>query len=96
MYGYSEAEVADLYEEDFSGYFIGTIGPPGSKMDVITIVHHAISYEEAEKNKQVFELMPSLLLNIVPYDFLKDMKLHSARDKDLFDIARLEELRKHI
>ena len=93
---YSEAEVADLYEEDFSGYFIGTIGPPGSKMDVITIVHHAISYEEAEKNKQVFELMPSLFLNIVPYDFLKDMKLRSARDKDLFDIARLEELRKHI
>ena len=93
---YSEAEVADLYEEDFSGYFIGTIGPPGSKMDVITIVHHAISYEEAEKNKQVFELMPGLFLNIVPYDFLKDMKLRSARDKDLFDIARLEELRKHI
>jgi hypothetical protein len=32
-------------------------------------------------------------MNIVPYDFLKDIKLRSTRQKDLFDIARLEEIR---
>ena len=32
-------------------------------------------------------------IRIVPYEFLKDMKLRSSRDKDLWDIARLEELR---
>jgi hypothetical protein len=29
----------------------------------------------------------------VPYDFLKDMKLKAHRDKDYFDVARLEEIR---
>jgi hypothetical protein len=32
-------------------------------------------------------------MNIVPYNILKDMKLRSSRPKDLWDIARLEELR---
>jgi hypothetical protein len=70
------------------------LAPPYSKMDVITMVHHTISYEAAEKDKQVFEIVPNLFLNIVPYEILKEMKFRSARDKDLFDIARLEELRK--
>jgi len=34
-----------------------------------------------------------MLINIVPYDFLKEMKLRSRREKDLWDIAGLEELR---
>jgi len=32
-------------------------------------------------------------MEMVPYNFLKNMKLLSGRDKDLWDIARLEELR---
>jgi hypothetical protein len=60
---------------------------------IITIVHHAISYEETEKNKQIFKIIPNLFLNIVPYEILINMKLRSAREKDLFDIARLEEIR---
>lgn len=31
-------------------------------------------------------------MNIVPYQILKDMKLRSSREKDLFDIARLEKI----
>lgn len=90
---YSENEVAGLYQEDFTGYFVGTIGDDNARLDVLTIVHYAISFDEAEKNMQVFEIDPGLFLNIVPYEILKDMKLRSRRKKDLFDIARLEELR---
>jgi hypothetical protein len=32
-------------------------------------------------------------MKLIPYDFLKEVKLRSRRQKDLFDIARLEELR---
>jgi len=32
-------------------------------------------------------------MKIVPYDFLKDMKLRSRRDKDMWDVASLKELR---
>jgi len=30
---------------------------------------------------------------MVPYSILKEIKLRSTRDKDLYDIARLEEIR---
>jgi hypothetical protein len=90
---YSQSEVDGLNEEDFTGYFVGVIGSASDRIDVLTIVHHALSYEEAEKEKQVFEIEPGLFVNIVPYSFLREMKLRSTRPKDLFDIARLEELR---
>ena len=50
-------------------------------------------YEEAEKSKNVFEILPGLHMNVVPYDYLKDMKIRAHRDKDLWDIAQLEKLR---
>lgn len=90
---YSEREVATLYEEDFTQPFMGTFGSDGSDIDVLTIVHHAISYYEAEKIKNVFEILPDLFMNLVPYEFLKDMKIRSHRDKDLWDISQLEKLR---
>jgi len=90
---YSENEVAPLYNEDFTVYFIGNLGSGDTRIDVLTIVHHAISFDEAEKNKQVFEITDGVFMNIVPYDFLKEIKLRSTRQKDLYDIARLEEIR---
>ncbi len=90
---YSEQEVSPLYEEDFSGYFMGTIGSNQDKMDIITVVHKDLSFDEAEKNKSVFAIDTGLFLYVVPYAILKEMKLRSSRDKDLWDIARLEELR---
>lgn len=32
-------------------------------------------------------------MNLVPYEFLKDMKLCSHRDKDLWDILQLKKIR---
>ena len=90
---YSEREVAALYEEDFTIPFIGNFGSEGNDIDVLTIVHHAISFDEAEVNKNTFEIIPGLIMNLVPYNFLKDMKLRSRRDKDIWDITQLEKLR---
>lgn len=50
--------VASLYEEDFSVPFVGSFGSEGADIDVITVVHHAPSYYEAKKNKNVFEIYP--------------------------------------
>jgi len=76
---YSDNEVAALHNEDFTGYFVGNLGSGGARIDVLTIVHHAISFDEAEKNKQVFEITDGVFMNIVPYDFLKEIKLRSTR-----------------
>ena len=90
---YSESEVSSLYDEDFTRPWIGNIGSADSTIDVLTVVHHAIFFDEAEKNKSTLEIQPGILMHFIPYDVLKDIKLRSARPKDLWDIARLEELR---
>jgi hypothetical protein len=90
---YSENEVALLKKEDFTTPFVGTIGSGDAMLDVLTFVHRSVSFEEAERTKNVFEVQPGVFMNIVPYDILKEMKLRSHREKDMFDIARLEEIR---
>ena len=90
---YSQEEVGTLHNEDFMSGFMGVISAGESPIDVITIVHHAISFDKAEKELNTFEIEPGVFMKIVPYEFLKDMKLRSRRHKDNWDIARLEELR---
>lgn len=90
---YSQNEVAPLLHEDFTKPFVGTIGPADAVIDVLTFVHQSISFDEAEKEKNVFEIQKNVFLNIVPYVVLKDMKLRTNREKDMFDISRLEEIR---
>src|SRR5436190_7698805 len=91
---YTENEVALLRQEDFTLPFVGSIGSADAIIDVLTFVHRSISYSDAEKEKNIFEIQAGIFLNIVPYEVLKEMKLLSHRDKDMFDIARLEELKK--
>ena len=91
--GYSESEVADLHDEDFSVAWVGSIGTASAPIDVLTVVHHQLLFDDAEKEKQLFEVEPGLSLSFVPYRYLQDMKLRAARPKDLWDVARLEELR---
>jgi hypothetical protein len=90
---YSENEVAPLLNEDFTIPFVGTIGSADAVIDILTFVHQSISFEEAEKQKLVYEIQPGISLSIVPYDALKDMKLRTHREKDMFDVARMEEIR---
>ena len=90
---YSDQEIEPIAAEDFSTYFMCSLGSLPDVIDILTIVHKNISFDEAEKNGIVHLLQDGVELKIIPYDFLKDVKLRSARDKDLFDIARLEELR---
>jgi hypothetical protein len=91
--GYTENETDYIKDEDFTTYFMCTLGVRPHVIDVLTIVHKNISFDEAEKNMTVHTTDNGLNMNLVPYDFLKDIKLRSSRPKDLWDIARLEELR---
>ena len=90
---YSESEIAPLQKEDFTSPFVGSIGSAEAMIDVLTFVHRSISFDEAEKEKNVFEIQQNIYLNVVPYNVLKEMKLLSHREKDMFDIARLEEIK---
>jgi hypothetical protein len=91
--GYSEQEVSPLLNEDFTQLFKATIGPPSSAIDFLTYVHKDLSFTEAFQNHNRFEVKENLYMQIVPYEMLKEMKLRTGREKDYFDIARLEELK---
>lgn len=91
--GYSENETRNIKDEDFTTYFMCTLGVRPHVIDVLTVVHKNISFDEAEKNMMTHVTDSGVNMNLVPYDFLKDIKLRSSRPKDLWDISRLEELR---
>jgi hypothetical protein len=89
---YSKDEVDPLHKEDFTKPFKADIGPPSADIDILTFVHPKISFDEAEKDKEVFTV-EDITIHFVPYNFLREMKLFAARDKDLSDITALERLR---
>src|SRR5665213_1951920 len=89
---YSESDIAPLYEKDFTQPFFTTTGG-NSAIDFLTVVHFSLSYDEAENKKEIYEVIPGIFINVTPYDFLINMKLKARRDKDLWDVARLDELR---
>lgn len=91
--GYSENEIEYIKHEDFTTYFMCTLGVRPHVIDVLTIIHKKISFDEAEKDTIIHQVGDSIELNFVPYNFLKEIKLYSTRPKDLFDVARLEEIR---
>ncbi|MFI5186729.1 MAG: hypothetical protein ACHQF0_08400 [Chitinophagales bacterium] len=91
--GYSENEISYIKEEDFTSYFMITIGARPHVIDLLTIVHKNIVFDSAEKEMVIHSIGEGVELKIVSYDFLKDIKLRSSRPKDQWDIARLEELR---
>jgi hypothetical protein len=91
--GYSENEIDDIRDEDFTTYFMCSLGARPNVIDVLTIVHHSINFDDAEKSGAIQMVNESIEMKLVSYDFLKDIKLRSLRTKDLLDIAQLEKLR---
>lgn len=91
--GYTESEFDDIKNEDFTTYFICTLGARPNVIDIITILHNALNFDEAEKNMSLHNLNDDIELKLVPYGFLKEAKLYSHRPKVLWDISQLEKLR---
>lgn len=91
--GYTEDETNDISNEDFTTHFMCSLGARPHVIDILTIVHKDISFNEAENKMIIHEAGDGILLKMVPYEFLKDIKLRSRRPKDNWDIVKLEELR---
>ncbi len=90
---YADDEIKQIENEDFTTYFVCSLGIRPDVIDVITIINKNISFDEAEKGVLKHSINDDLKINLIPYEFLKEVKLRSSRQKDLYDIARLEELR---
>jgi len=91
---YTENEIADLKNQDFTNIFKCTIGEMPDTIDCLTIVHPNISFDDAEKVMIKHDIGNGLMLNVVDYDFLRKMKLLTHREKDWYDVSRLDEFRK--
>ena len=91
--GYSDQEIDAIKDEDFTTYFMCSLGSRPDIIDVLTIVHKNISFEDAEINMILHTVGENIMIKMVSYDFLKDIKLRSSRAKDLYDISSLESLR---
>jgi len=79
--GYTENEISDIRKEDFTMHFMCTLGAKPHVIDVLPAVHRNIYFDDAEKEKVVHLIEPGIELNLVPYTFLKDIKLRSPVPK---------------
>lgn len=59
-------------------------------IDILTIVHKDLSFDEAEKEMQIHDTGSGVNFNMAPNPFLKDIKIRAPGDKDLRDISQLE------
>jgi hypothetical protein len=92
--GYTEEEVSEYKEEDFTTFFKCSIGEMPSIIDCLTFVHPNIDFNEAEKVMIKHDIGNSLILNVVDFDYLRRMKVLTHREKDWYDVARLDEFKK--
>ena len=92
--GYTEEEIADYKNEDFTTFFKCEIGAMPYTIDCLTFVHPNIDFDEAEKEMIKYDIGNNLILNVVNYDFLRKMKVLTHREEDWYDVARLDEFRK--
>ena len=92
--GYSEEEIGHIGAEDFSDIFKCTIGEMPDIIDCLTIVHHNIDFDEAEKVMIKHDIGNGIILNVVDHDFLRRMKVLTHRPQDWADVAKLDELKK--
>ncbi len=91
--GYAQSEFEEIKNEDFTTHFMCTLGARPNVIDILTVIHHAINFDEAEKKMVIHKLDSNLNLKLASYDILKDTKLRSRRPKDIDDIMKLEQLR---
>ena len=91
---YTEEEIVDYREQDFTSIFKCSIGEMPYTIDCLTYVHPQIDFDEAEKVMITHDAGNSLLINVVDYEFLRNMKVLTHREKDWYDVARLDEINK--
>ena len=91
---YTEEEIEEIKTEDFTAIFKCTIGEMPDTIDCLTVVHPNIDFNDAEKVMIKHDIGNGLILNVVDYDYLRKMKLLTHRQKDWYDVARLDELKK--
>jgi len=92
--GYIEEEISEYRDEDFTTFFKCSIGEMPNTIDCLTFVHPTIDFNEAEEVMIKYDIGNGINLNIVNYDFLRSMKIVTHREKDWYDVARLDELKK--
>jgi hypothetical protein len=91
--GYTEDEITEYKDVDFTEMFKCSIGETPYSIDCLTYVHPQINFDEAEK-AMLQHHDNELVVNFVDFDFLRKMKVITHREKDWYDVIRLDELKK--
>lgn len=91
--GYNEEEFADIKDQDFTTHFICSLGSRPNVIDVLTVIHNSIDFDEAEKTISIHSVADNIELRFISYELLKESKLLSHRQKDYWDISQLDKLR---
>jgi len=91
---YTEEELSFYKNEDFTTYFKCTIGEMPFTIDCLTIVHHNINFDDAEKVMIRHDIGNGVNINVVDFEYLRKMKVLAYRQKDWLDVSELDKIKK--
>ena len=91
--GYTESEFEEIKNEDFTTYFMCSLGARPNVIDILTILYNTLNFDEAEKYMISHKVNDDLKLKMVSYKTFKDSKLLSRQPMGFEDISSLEKLR---
>lgn len=93
--GFTNEEVYDIALHDFTTHFKRSLGYPPYTIDVLTIVHTDLSFDQVENNAESCLINNEIEMKFIPYTtFLIEVKSRTTRFKDWDDVAKLRELKK--
>lgn len=93
--GYQEDEIVDISNYDFSQPFVSSVWLNETlKVDCLTRVHYKLDFHVLQERALQWEIKKEVFIQVVNSNDLREMKVLSRRAKDLYDVARLDELAK--
>lgn len=90
--GYTVEELSDFLETDFTLPTTFRVYFKQGPADFLTYVHRQLDYFDAEKHMVKHDTGEGVMLCVVPLNYLREIKIRAHRDKDLFDVSRLDKI----
>jgi hypothetical protein len=89
--GFSAEELKQLLSLDFSKSFLFSIGEKPDCIEIFNTIT-GVKYEDAERNRIIFEFSEALAVNFIDWRELVLNKMMTGRDRDKADVEELQKI----
>ncbi len=90
--GYTPEELSDFLKTDFTLPTTFRVYFAQGPADFLTYVYRQLDFFDAETNQVQHDTGGGVMLCVVPLNYLREIKIRAHREKDLYDVSRLDKI----